>query len=193
MASTSRVVTVTATGRAIPKAVAVAEIVKRVLGGTHQCTTVDSLDATSVGSVNEDENLDDDDGRDRRKVRRTKGADAKHAHRRITVIGIALSRDVGAMDVSAPGYKPPDSLEPDATSFESRRGKTTPPPLSGRSSRKLQKKHGGGVSAQVPSDETAAVRGIQENSRRSRRARRGRGGNKASGETAPRLKKNEPA
>lgn len=99
-------VTVTATGRAVPKAVAVAEIAKRSHGGAlHQVTTIDSLEAA--------------DGARRRKSDAERAADEgtrvgeptanekeKETNtRRVTAIAVALSRDARALDAEAPGYQ----------------------------------------------------------------------------------------
>ena len=110
-------VTITATGRAVPKAVAVAEIAKRAHGGAlHQVTTIDSIDSIESSRTA--------DGARRRQSHESRvtshtekgtaappsanGATTTPNRRRVTVIGVALSRDVGALGAgkkNAPGYQ----------------------------------------------------------------------------------------
>jgi DNA-binding protein len=82
-------VVLTGCGRAIPKAVAVAEILKRRVPGAHQVTDVSSLTNDDRFEAIES-GLDD--------VRET---------RRVSVVRVALCRDAREMDANAPGYQPP--------------------------------------------------------------------------------------
>ena len=99
-------VTVTATGRAVPKAVAVAEIAKRSHGGAfHQVTTIDSLEAAdgarrrksdAEGAADEGTRVGEPTANEKEKETNT---------RRVTAIAVALSRDARALDAEAPGYQ----------------------------------------------------------------------------------------
>ena len=79
----------TGCGRAIPKAVAVAEILKRRISGAHQVTDVSSL-------TNDD-----------RFEAIESGLDDVRVTRRVSVVRVALCRDAREMDANAPGYQPP--------------------------------------------------------------------------------------
>lgn len=79
----------TGCGRAIPKAVAVAEILKRRVPGAHQVTDVSSL-------TNDD-----------RFEAIESGLDDVRVTRRVSVVRVALCRDAREMDANAPGYQPP--------------------------------------------------------------------------------------
>lgn len=101
-------VTVTATGRAVPKAVAVAEIAKRSHGGAlHQVTTIDSLEAAdgarrrksgAEGAADEGTRVGEPTANEKEKAKETNT-------RRVTAIAVALSRDARALDAEAPGYQ----------------------------------------------------------------------------------------
>lgn len=101
--------TFTATGRAVPKAIAVAEIVKRQIGGLHQVVTLDSLpgfDGKAPGKRT-------GEGSEGRTVEGSsivsRGEQAEN--RRITVIGVALAKDAGNLDVTSAGYQAPVESE----------------------------------------------------------------------------------
>jgi hypothetical protein len=161
------VVTVTATGRAVPKAVAVAEIAKRSHGGAlHQVTTIDSLDAadgarrrksdaegasdenTRIGEPMTNENVT--------KKKRPFPSEPNVGTRRVTAIAIALSRDARAVHAEAPGYQ----FSPETTPTES-----------GDRAREPEKK-------KKNTEAAAATPDGKADAPRRRRARRGRGGAK---------------
>jgi len=174
------VVTVTATGRAVPKAVAVAEIAKRSHGGAlHQVTTIDSLDAadgarrrksdaegasdenTRIGEPMTNENVT--------KKKRPFPSEPNVGTRRVTAIAIALSRDARALHAEAPGYQfspettPTESLTESSTARSDRR--------KGDRAREPEKK-------KKNTEAAAATPDGKADAPRRRRARRGRGGAK---------------
>ena len=161
----------------MPKAVAVAEIAKRAHGGAlHQVTTIDSLETDSARRPSPSKREGTAD--------RRRGDGTTPPRRRITVIGIALSRDEGALDAEAPGYQVPV-----AHVGETRRD----PPTSGARSDRRRRSRGrearprialaarrGGETAGTEEDagvEAATAREEADAPRR-RRVRRGRGGAK---------------
>jgi len=175
------VVTVTATGRAVPKAVAVAEIAKRSHGGAlHQVTTIDSLDAadgarrrksdaegasdenTRIGEPMTNENVT-------KNFSKTFPSEPNVGTRRVTAIAIALSRDARAVHAEAPGYQfspettPTDFLTESSTARSDRR-------KGDRAREPEPKKKNTEAAAATPDGKADAPR--------RRRARRGRGGAK---------------
>jgi hypothetical protein len=170
------VVTVTATGRAVPKAVAVAEIAKRSHGGAlHQVTTIDSLDAadgarrrksdaegasdenTRIGEPITNENVT--------KKKSTFPSEPNVGTRRVTAIAIALSRDARALNAEAPGYQfspetTPTEFLPSAARSDRRKDNRT---------REPEKK---------TTEAAAATPDGKADAPRRRRTRRGRGGAK---------------
>ena len=173
-------VTVTATGRAVPKAVAVAEIAKRSHGGAlHQVTTIDSLDAadgarrrkgdaegasdenTRIGEPMTNENVT--------QKKSTFPSEPNDGTRRVTAIAIALSRDRHALNAEAPGYQfspettPTESLTESLTARSDRR-------KDDRTREPGKKKKSTEAAAPTPDGKADAPR--------RRRTRRGRGGAK---------------
>lgn len=172
-------VTVTATGRAVPKAVAVAEIAKRSHGGAlHQVTTIDSLDAadgarrrksdaegasdenTRIGEPMTNENVT--------KKKSTFPSEPNVGTRRVTAIAIALSRDARALNPEAPGYQfspettPTESLTESLTARSDRRKDDRAHELPGKKN----------------TEAAAATPDGKADAPRRRRTRRGRGGAK---------------
>lgn len=167
-------VTVTATGRAVPKAVAVAEIAKRARGGAlHQVTTIDSI----VSSHSADGARRRESHESRVTSHTEKGTAAPSANgsttpnrRRVTVIGVALSRDrdaLGAGKKNAPGYQ----FSPESPADV---GEKT----SHRRRREAREEARSNASAgRRVGDETDGSTGERkDDAPRRRRARRGRGG-----------------
>lgn len=76
-----------AMGKAINKAVAITEIIKRRVAGLHQLITLSSTDITDIWEPKEE------------------GLDRIETVRHVSVITIHLSK--GDLDTSAPGYQPP--------------------------------------------------------------------------------------
>ena len=90
-------VVLTGTGRAIPKTVAVAEILKRRVAGVHQTTDITSLQMDETWTPTE------------------VGLDEVSTSRRVTAVAVALTTDAEKMDANAPGYQappPPDLVTP---------------------------------------------------------------------------------
>lgn len=83
----------TGTGRAIPKTVAVAEILKRRVAGVHQTTDITSLQVDETWTPTE------------------AGLDEVSTSRRVTAVAVALTTDAEKMDANAPGYQPPPPPE----------------------------------------------------------------------------------
>ena len=177
-ASTSRVVTVTATGRAVPKAVAVAEIAKRSHGGAlHQVTTIDSLDAADGARrrKSDAEGASDENTRigepmtneNETQKKSTFPSEPNVGTRRVTAIAIALSRDARALNAEAPGYQfspettPTESLTESLTARSDRRKDNR--------TREPEKKN---------TEAAAATPDGKADAPRRRRTRRGRGGAK---------------
>jgi hypothetical protein len=169
------VVTITATGRAVPKAVAVAEIAKRVHGGAlHQVTTIDSIVSSHAA-----------DGARRRESHESrvtshteKGTAAPSANgattpnrRRVTVIGVALSRDRGALGAgkeNAPGYQFSPESPADVGELKTSHRRRREAREEARSNASAGRRVG---------DETDGSTGERkDDAPRRRRARRGRGG-----------------
>ena len=168
-------VTITATGRAVPKAVAVAEIAKRAHGGAlHQVTTIDSLESSHAA-----------DGARRRESHESrvtshteKGTAAPSVNgatpnrRRVTVIGVALSRDrdaLGAGKKNAPGYQFSPESPADVGELKTSHRRRREAREEARSNASAGRRVG---------DETDGSIGERKDDapRRRRRARRGRGG-----------------
>ena len=171
-------VTITATGRAVPKAVAVAEIAKRAHGGAlHQTTTIDSLVQSSRAA----------DGARRREShprsrvtshteKSTTAAPSENGatpnRRRVTVIGVALSRDVGALGAAgkknAPGYQFSPESPADVGELKTSHRRRREAREEARSNASAGRRVG---------DETDGSTGERkDDAPRRRRARRGRGG-----------------
>jgi len=179
-ASTSRVVTITATGRAVPKAVAVAEIAKRAHGGAlHQVTTIDSID-----SIESSRTADGARRRESHESRVTSHTEKKLTaaapnangattpnRRRVTVIGVALSRDVGALGAgkkNAPGYQFSPESPADVGELKTSHRRRREAREEARSNASAGRRVG---------DETDGSTGERkDDAPRRRRARRGRGG-----------------
>ena len=171
-------VTVTATGRAVPKAVAVAEIAKRSHGGAlHQVTTIDSLEAAdgarrrksdAEGAADEGTRVGEPTANEKEKETNT---------RRVTAIAVALSRDARALDAEAPGYQfspettftPTSPSSPSAARSDRRRSEKT-------ERRKDDRAHEPEKKNKNAEDAAATPDGRTENGKR--RVRRGRGGAK---------------
>jgi DNA-binding protein len=175
-ASTSRVVTITATGRAVPKAVAVAEIAKRVHGGAlHQVTTIDSIVSSHAA-----------DGARRRESHESrvtshteKGTAAPSANgattpnrRRVTVIGVALSRDRGALGAgkeNAPGYQVSPESPADGGEMKTSQRR--------RREARDEARSNASAGRRVEDETEGSTGGRKEDApRRRRKSRRGRGG-----------------
>ena len=170
-------VTVTATGRAVPKAVAVAEIAKRSHGGAlHQVTTIDSLEAAdgarrrksdAEGAVDEGTRVGEPTANEKEKETNT---------RRVTAIAVALSRDARALDAEAPGYQfspettftPTLPSSPSAARSDRRRSDR----------RKDDRAHEPEKKKKNAEDAAATPDGKADAPKVRRRARRGRGGAK---------------
>jgi hypothetical protein len=172
------VVTVTATGRAVPKAVAVAEIAKRSHGGAlHQVTTIDSLDAAdgarrrkSDAEGASDENTRIGEPMTNENVTKTKStfpSEPNVGTRRVTAIAIALSRDARALNPEAPGYQ----FSPETTPTES-----LTESLTARSDRRKDDR--AFEPEKKNTEAAAATPDGKADAPRRRRTRRGRGGAK---------------
>ena len=175
-------VTVTATGRAVPKAVAVAEIAKRSHGGAlHQVTTIDSLEAAdgarrrksdAEGAADEGTRVGEPTANEKEKETNT---------RRVTAIAVALSRDARALDAEAPGYQfsPETTFTPTLPSS----------PSAARSDRRRsdRRKDDRAHEPERKNAEDAAATpdGKADAPKVRRRVRRGRGGAKKDKEKAP--------
>lgn len=175
-------VTVTATGRAVPKAVAVAEIAKRSHGGAlHQVTTIDSLEAAdgarrrksdAEGAADEGTRVGEPTANEKEKETNT---------RRVTAIAVALSRDARALDAEAPGYQfsPETTFTPTLPSS----------PSAARSDRRRsdRRKDDRAHEPERKNAEDAAATpdGKADAPKVRRRVRRGRGGAKKEKEKAP--------
>lgn len=176
-------VTVTATGRAVPKAVAVAEIAKRSHGGAlHQVTTIDSLEAAdgarrrksdAEGAADEGTRVGEPTANEKEKETNT---------RRVTAIAVALSRDARALDAEAPGYQfspettftPTLPSSPSAARSDRRRSDR----------RKDDRAHEPEKKKKNAEDAAATPDGKADAPKVRRRARRGRGGAKKEKEKA---------
>ena len=170
-------VTVTATGRAVPKAVAVAEIAKRSHGGAlHQVTTIDSLDAADGARRRKgdaegasDENTRIGEPMTNENVTKTKStfpSEPNVGTRRVTAIAIALSRDARALNPEAPGYQ----FSPETTPTESLPSAARSDRRKGDRAHELPEKKNTEAAAATPDGKADAPR--------RRRTRRGRGGAK---------------
>jgi hypothetical protein len=172
------VVTVTATGRAVPKAVAVAEIAKRSHGGAlHQVTTIDSLDAAdgarrrksdAEGASDENTRIGEPITNENVTKKKSVTSEPNVGTRRVTAIAIALSRDRHGLNAEAPGYQfspettPTESLTESLTARSDRR--------KGDRAHELPEKKNTEAAAATPDGKADAPR--------RRRTRRGRGGAK---------------
>ena len=169
----------------MPKAVAVAEIAKRARGGAlHQVTTIGSLEADGERRPKTPSLTSEDAKKDARGARGDESV--PRASRRVTVIGIALSRDAGALDAGAPGYQ---VRRVSANARETVVGETDRDPetfLSGarsdgsRASRRGREagnqNSGGEAAADDAEGAEATKRADAPRRRRARRGRRGRRG-----------------
>jgi hypothetical protein len=172
------VVTITATGRAVPKAVAVAEIAKRAHGGAlHQTTTIDSLVQSSRAA--DGARRRESHPRSRVTSHTEKSATAAPSEngatpnrRRVTVIGVALSRDrdaLGAGKKNAPGYQFSPESPADVGELKT----------SQRRRREAREEARSNASAgrRVEDETEGSTGGRKEDApRRRRKSRRGRGG-----------------
>ena len=148
--------TLTALGRAVPKAVAVAEIVKRTIGGLHQNTTIDSMTTTKKNETPDAMQEATPDTEE----------ETKTQPRRITVISISFSKELGSMNARDAGYQPPDANETE----KSRDDAVTRPPPSAHAQRKQTRKEEVKSVGLLTKEESTEVPKAR------RKTRRGKGG-----------------
>jgi|TARA_B110000977_G_scaffold133936_1_gene170529 DNA-binding protein len=157
-------VTLTALGRAVPKAVAVAEIVKRTIGGLHQNTTIDSMTTTKENETPDAMQEATPDTEE----------ETKTQPRRITVISISLSKELGSMNARDAGYQPPDANgienENAIETEKSRDDAVTRPPPSAHAQRKQTRKEEVKSVGLLTKEESTEVPKAR------RKTRRGKGG-----------------
>ena len=159
----------------MPKAVAVAEIAKRAHGGAlHQVTTIDSLDSSHA--ADSARRRESHESRVTSHTEKGTAAPSENGatpnRRRVTVIGVALSRDrdaLGAGKKNAPGYQFSPESPADVGELKTSHRRRREAREEARSNASAGRRVG---------DETDGSTGERKDDapRRRRRARRGRGG-----------------